>query len=202
MLVIFIGLAIGAFIGLAILLALGFEHEVEVGEGPELEADVDIEVEAETEIETEAGFEAGPSMLSIRLLLFFTVGFGVFGVIAMTVFNWTGIYAIFAAVAGAFVCYFVAYYVLKLLWKQQVSTQFSVGSLVGCDALVVQKIPAGGIGEIKAKCPNTGLEKYVSAKAADVKQSIDKGEIVTVKNILASTCIVEKIQNKKSEKEV
>ncbi len=196
MLIVFIGLALGAFIGLAILLAMGFDHEFDLG----AEGDVDVGHEVSTEGGAESGHEltgeAGPSMLSVRLLLFFILGFGIFGILAMKAFNWTSGIAILIASVGAFICYFIAYMILKLLWKQQVTTQFTIDSVVNCDAMVTQKIPTGGIGEIKVRCPNTGLDKYVSAQASDPKHVFEKGEVVIVKSVVASTCIVEKKKNK------
>lgn len=192
MLIVFIGLALGAFIGLAILLVLGFDHEFDLG------AEGDVDVGHEVDAGHDFGVDAGPSMLSVRLLLFFILGFGIFGIIAMKAFNWANMLSILAALVGAFLCYIIAYYVLKLLWKQQVTTQFTIESIVDCDAMVTQKIPPGGIGEIKVRCPNTGLEKYVSAQSVEPKQTIEKGEVVIVKRVVASTCIVEKKTIKKS----
>ena len=157
-----------------------------------IEHEFDLGGEAEVDAGHDVAADAGPSMLSVRLLLFFVLGFGIFGIIAMKAFNSTNILAILVALIGALICYFVAYQILKILWKQQVTTQFSIDSLIDCDAMVTQKIPPGGIGEIKVRCPNTGLEKYVSAQAAEPKQSFGRGEVVIVKSVVASTCIVEK----------
>ena len=198
MLNVFIGLTVGAFVGLAILLALGFEHEFNIGHEIDLGHEVEIGHEAGHEVVHEVGDlgQASPSILSLRLLLFFVLGFGVFGVIAMKAFNRTGIVAILIAIVGAFLCYIVAYRILKALWKQQISTQFSINSLIGTEALIVQKILPGGIGEIKGRCPKTGLENYVSARATTAEQSFEKGEIVVVESVVASVCMVQKKQGK------
>jgi hypothetical protein len=191
MLMVFLGLAIGSFLGLSILLILGIDHEVEVGHDLEVGHDIDIGHGVDVGHEVPVLGDAGPSALSLRLLLFFILGFGVFGIIAMKVLNLSGITAILFASGGALLCYFAAYGLLKALWKQQISTQFSIDSLVGTDAIVTQNIKPGGIGEIKGKCPETGLENFVQAKAANPEAGINKGEFVTVKSVVAGICLVE-----------
>lgn len=193
MLTVFIGIASGSFLCLLILLILNIDHEFEIGHGVDIGHEIDVGHEIGHEVGHEVGVlgDAGPGMLSIRLFLFFLLGFGAFGMIA-TVLKLSPPWAILIAFIGAFISYFVAYKLLKLFWKQQISTQFSLSSLIGTQAIVTRNIPTGGVGEIKSKSPTTGLENYVVAKAAIPEQSIKKNEIVIIKNIVASICIVEK----------
>ncbi|HJX05985.1 MAG TPA: hypothetical protein VJ461_04690 [Candidatus Nanoarchaeia archaeon] len=176
-------------------------HEIDLGHGG-------IEVGHGVEIGhgVEAGHhevsyrEAGPSWLSLRLVLMFLIGFGAGGVIGLEALKLRGIGSLLAALALAFICYFAGFKILQLLWKQQVSTQLSASSLLNTEVTVIHRINPGGVGEIRGKDPKTSAAQFVKARGEDPSALYGEGEVVIVKKVISGDCVVSKKEGAQAQK--
>jgi len=137
----------------------------------------------------EMGEVGGPSVLSLRLILFFLIGFGLLGYVSYYL-QW-GLHHIFWAVIGGLVCWYIGYSVLKLLYRQQSNSQVRATTFVGRTARVTAIIPKAGVGEISADDGETGQSIYLNARAADPEKQYDKGQVVTIKSVTGGTATVQ-----------
>ena len=158
------------------------------------DADVDAEVEMDVDIDADIGIDAGdfggPGRLSLKLILFFLVGFGAGGYLS-SYFQWPVHHVLCGLIAGS-VAWFIGYQLLKLLYKQQSTSQIRLTSFVGKQGRVVVPIPKdGGTGEIEATNEDTGQSTYFNARAANPKKEYKRGEFVKIKSVAGKTAVVE-----------
>jgi membrane protein implicated in regulation of membrane protease activity len=158
--------------------------------GADADIDADIDIDADLDLNVDAGDLGGPGALSVKLILFFLVGFGTSGYLSVY-FKWP-VHHVLCGLIGGGTAWFIGYQLLKLLYEQQSSSQVRLASFVGTKGRVVVPIPKdGGTGEIEATSEKAGQSKYFNARAADPKKEYEKGEVVTIKSVAGKTAIVE-----------
>ncbi|MGB2866332.1 MAG: NfeD family protein [Sedimentisphaerales bacterium] len=158
--------------------------------GADADIDADIDIDADLDLNVDAGDLGGPGALSVKLILFFLVGFGACGYMSVY-FKWPVHHALCGLIGGG-VAWFLGYQLLKLLYEQQSSSQIRLTSFIGKKGRVVVPIPKdGGTGEIEATNEEAGQSTYFNARAADPKKDYEKGAFVTIKSVTGKTAIVE-----------
>jgi len=158
--------------------------------GADADIDADIDIDADLDLNVDAGDLGGPGALSVKLILFFLVGFGASGYMSVY-FKWP-VHHVLCGLTGGGVAWFLGYQLLKLLYEQQSSSQVRLNSFVGKQGRVVVPIPKdGGTGEIEATNEEAGQSKYFNARAADPEKEYEKGAFVTIKSVSGKTAIVE-----------
>ena len=150
--------------------------------------DSDVEADADTDISIDAGDFEGPGKLSVKLILFFLVGLGAAGYMS-AYFKWPVPHFI-SGIIGGTIAWFAGYQILKLLYKQQASSQVNLGSFVGKQGRVIVPIPKGGTGEIEAANDETAETAFFNAKSAETQKEYLKGDTVTIKSVSGKTAIV------------
>ena len=158
--------------------------------GADADVDADIDIDADLDLNVDAGDLGGPGALSVKLILFFLVGFGASGYLSVY-FKWP-VHHVLCGLLGGGAAWFLGYQLLKLLYEQQASSQVRLSSFVGKQGRVVVPIPKdGGTGEIEATNEAAGQSKFFIARAADPKKEYEKGAFVTIKSVTGKTAIVE-----------
>ena len=158
--------------------------------GADADVDADIDIDADLDLNVDAGDLGGPGALSVKLILFFLVGFGAGGYLSVY-FKWP-VHHVLCGLLGGGAAWFLGYQLLKLLYEQQASSQVRLRSFVGKQGRVITPIPKdGGTGEIEATLEEAGQSKYFIARAADPQKEYEKGTFVTIKSISGKTAIVE-----------
>ena len=158
--------------------------------GADADADADIDVGADVDVDIDTGDFGGPGALSLKLILFFFVGFGVSGYLS-AYFKWPLHHTLWGLVGGC-VAWLIGYQLLKLLYKQQSTSQIRLISFVGKQGRVVVPIPKdGGTGEIEATNKETGQSAYFNARATDPQKEYKRGEFVIIKSVAGKTAVVE-----------
>ena len=158
--------------------------------GADADVDADIDIDADLDLNVDAGDLGGPGALSVKLILFFLVGFGASGYLSVY-FKWP-VHHVLCGLLGGGAAWFLGYQLLKLLYEQQASSQVRLSSFVGKQGRVVVPIPKdGGTGEIEATNEAAGQSKYFIARAADPQKEFEKGAFVTIKSVTGKTAIVE-----------
>jgi len=169
------------------MLVAGMDHDVDFDTDVDVDADVDFDADVDVD-------HGGPGPLGVKLILLFLVGFGTMGFVA-SYFNWnflgTKVDHLFVAVAGGAASYWLLYQLLKLLYKQQATSQIVGHSIVGRSALVVIAFGKGGVGEINAEDPKTGQTIYMRAQSIDTEAEFKKGDRVKVKAVINGLAQVE-----------
>jgi len=152
-----------------------------------LGADHDIDVDADVGLD---GFEAGgPSVLSLKLILIFLIGFGLCGFLS-AYFKTRTHHVILALIGGAAI-WFVSYQALSWLYRQQSTSHVRGALFVGREAKVTVPIPKGGSGEIFSQLEGTGKSTYFNARAQDADAEYQRGQTVTIRSVEGTTAIVE-----------
>ena len=158
--------------------------------GADADVDADIDIDADLDLNVDAGDLGGPGALSVKLILFFLVGFGASGYLS-AYFKWP-VHHVLCGLIGGGAAWFLGYQLLKLLYEQQASSQVRLTSFVGKQGRIVVPIPKdGGTGEIEATNEAAGQSKYFIARAADPQKEYEKGAFVTIKSVSGKTAIVE-----------
>jgi membrane protein implicated in regulation of membrane protease activity len=158
--------------------------------GADADIDADIDIDADLDLNVDAGDLGGPGALSVKLILFFLVGFGASGYMSVY-FKWPLHHALSGLIGGG-TAWFLGYQLLKLLYEQQSSSQVRLTSFIGKKGRVVVPIPKdGGTGEIEATNEEAGQSTYFNARAADPEKDYEKGAFVTIKSVTGKTAIVE-----------
>jgi len=152
---------------------------------PDVDADIDIDG-----LDMDAGEFGGPGILSIKLIMFFLIGFGLCGFMAVH-FDWP-VHHLLVALPGGLVIWYIGYKLLSLLYSQQSNSQIRARLFVGKEGRVTVPIPkGGGMGEIEATDKETGRSAYFSARAKDPDKEYQRGETVKVKSVTSGTAVVE-----------
>jgi len=157
--------------------------------GSDFDTDVDVDIDVDIDMDMDTGEFGGPGILSIKLILFFLIGFGLFGFIAMS-FKWP-VHDLIVAFAGGLALWYVGFRLLKLLYSQQSNSQVMARTFAGKEARVKVPIPKGGTGEIEAVDEATGQSAYFSARAVDGEAEYEKGRTVKIKSVAGGTAAVE-----------
>ena len=158
--------------------------------GADADVDTDIDIDTDLDLNVDVGDLGGPGTLSVKLILFFLVGFGASGYMA-AYFKWP-IHHVLCGLIGGGAAWFLGYQLLKLLYEQQASSQVRLTSFVGKQGRVVVPIPKdGGTGEIEATNEAAGQSTFFNARAADPKKEYEKGAFVTIKSVTGKTAVVE-----------
>ncbi|MBN2270568.1 MAG: hypothetical protein JXN61_08140, partial [Sedimentisphaerales bacterium] len=152
--------------------------------------DADLNVDADVDVDVDAGEFGGPGKLSLKLIMFFLIGFGLCGFMAAH-FKWP-VYHVFWAMAGGLVVWYIGYRLLGLLYSQQSNSQLRAHTFVGKEGRVTVPIPkGGGTGEIEATDKETGRSAYFSARAKDPDKEYGRGQTVKIKSVTGGTAVVE-----------
>ncbi len=160
------------------------------GADTDVDADVGIDIDADIDVDIDGGDFGGPGLLSLRLILFFLVGFGAGGYLSFY-FKWP-LHHVVCGLAGGGTAWFLGYNLLKLLYKQQSTSQIRLASFVGKQGRVVVPIPKeGGTGEIEATNEQTGQSTYFNARAANPEREYKRGEFVKIKSVAGKTAVVQ-----------
>lgn len=160
---------------------LGSDYDTDV------DADIDIDIDG---LDMDAGEFGGPGILSIKLIMFFLIGFGLCGFMAVH-FGWP-VYHVVWALAGGLIVWYIGYKLLSLLYSQQSNSQIRARLFVGKEGRVTVPIPkGGGTGEIEATDKETGRSAYFSARAKDPDKEYQRGETVKIKSVTSGTAVVE-----------
>jgi len=158
--------------------------------GADADVDADIDIDTDLDLNVDAGDLGGPGALSVKLILFFLVGFGATGYLSVY-FKWPLHHALCGLIGGG-TAWFLGYQLLKLLYEQQSSSQVRLTSFIGKQGRIVVPIPKdGGTGEIEATNEEAGQSTYFNARAADPEKDYEKGAFVTIKSVTGKTAIVE-----------
>jgi len=164
--------------------------------GSDYDADADIDIEADFDVDADVGIDmdagefGGPGILSIKLIMFFLIGFGLFGFMAAH-FNWP-VFHVFWAMGGGVVFWYSGYKLLGLLYSQQSNSQLRARTFVGKEGRVTVPIPkGGGTGEIEATDNETGRSAHFSARSSDPEKGCDRGRTVKIKSVTGGTAVVE-----------
>jgi membrane protein implicated in regulation of membrane protease activity len=170
---IFISIAIAAFIIVAGSFLFGHDHEVDHGDAGH---DAD-------------GGEAEPtiSIFSAKVLATLLMGFGAAGAIARH-YELSYLGASLIGLLCGLVLGGLMYLVLGLFFKQQASSLIPTSSALGCSGRVTVSIPPDGQGEVGLQVDG----QYCSYLASSAYGAIPKGQAVRVVKTLGSQIIVEK----------
>ncbi|MCK4294391.1 MAG: hypothetical protein KAY65_14425 [Planctomycetes bacterium] len=157
--------------------------------GSDYDTDVDADIDIDG-LDMDAGEFGGPGILSIKLIMFFLIGFGLCGFMAVH-FDWP-VYHVVWALGGGLIVWYIGYKLLSLLYSQQSNSQIRARQFVGKDGRVTVPIPkGGGTGEIEATDKETGRSAYFSARAKDPDKEYQRGETVKIKSVTGGTAVVE-----------
>jgi membrane protein implicated in regulation of membrane protease activity len=172
---IFIAIALGAFILIAGSFLLGHDHDADHDHG-----DVGHEFSAE--------HEATVSFFSTKTLATFLMGFGAAGAIAVH-YGANQLIASLVGVGCGLVLGFLMYCVLGFFYSQQASSLVPTSNATGATGTVTVSIADGQLGEVSL-CVDGQYVTY-SASSKD-SQPIPKGQLVRVVRTVGSQLIVEK----------
>jgi membrane protein implicated in regulation of membrane protease activity len=173
---------------LVVMAVFGAESDVDA----DVDVDADIDIDADMDVDAggvEVGEFGGPSKLSLKLLLFFLIGFGILGYLSAHL-KWP-VHHLLWALAGGAVSWYLGYALLKLLYRQQSNSQVRAAAFVGKKGTVTVPIPKGGVGEISATDGETEQNIYLNARAKDPEKEYKKGEVVTVRSVASGTATVD-----------
>ena len=186
LLIIYAAVCICSGILLFVMAFLGSDYDAEA----DIDVEADFDVGADADLDVDAGEFGGPGKLSLKLIMFFLIGFGLCGFMAVQ-FDWP-VYHVVWALAGGLIVWYIGYKLLGLLYSQQSNSQIRARSFVGKDGRVTVPIPkGGGTGEIEATDKETGRSAYFSARAKDPDKEYKRGETVKVKSVTSGTAVVE-----------
>lgn len=186
LLIIYAAVCICSGILLFLMAFLGSDYDA----GADVDIEADLDVDADVDMDMDAGEFGGPGILSIKLIMFFLIGFGLFGFMAAH-FSWP-VFHLFWAMGGGLVFWYAGYRLLGLLYSQQSNSQLRAPMFVGKEGRVTVPIPkGGGTGEIEATDKDTGRSAYFSARAKDPDKEYGRGQTVKIKSVTAGTAVVE-----------
>lgn len=133
------------------------------------------------DIELSDGFshgDSGPSLLSVRNLFLFGLGFGSAGAIATHL----GLSLVWSCVTGAvfgFVVALVGWWFYSTISRQQVSTNTNTRNLIGRQATVSTRIPVGQMGQVVTSDEH-GSTVYLDARSSEEGASFAVGDPVNI----------------------
>ncbi|MBL7152085.1 MAG: hypothetical protein ISS79_00080 [Phycisphaerae bacterium] len=186
LLIIYAAVCICSGILLFLMAFLGSDYDAEA----DIDIEADFDVDADVGMDMDAGEFGGPGILSIKLIMFFLIGFGLCGFMAAH-FKWP-VYHVFWALGGGVVVWYFGYRLLGLLYSQQSNSQLRARTFVGKEGRVTVPIPkGGGTGEIEATDKDTGRSAYFSARSSDPEKEYDRGQTVKIKSVMSGTAVVE-----------
>jgi len=186
MLITYAAVCICSGILLFLMAFLGSDYDA----GADIDIEADFDVDADAGIDMDAGEFGGPGILSIKLIMFFLIGFGLFGFMAAH-FNWP-VFHVFWAMGGGVVFWYSGYKLLGLLYSQQSNSQPRARMFVGKEGRVTVPIPkGGGTGEIEATDNETGRSAYFRARSKDPEKEYDRSRTVKIKSVTGGTAVVE-----------
>lgn len=172
---IFLAIAVAAFIIIAGAFLFGHDHEIGAGH------DVAHEVAGES--------EGTVSIFSTRVIFTFVMGFGAFGAIAHH-FGRDYVISSLCGAGGGIVLAAAMYGILALFAKQESTSVVSTTSFVGCTGTVIVPIDKGGIGEVGLSAGG----QYRTCTAREMHGAeIPKGRSVRVVAVSGDDLIVEEI---------
>ena len=171
--------AIGAFglIFLLVMLFFGADHDLHVGD-----------VGGDHDFHHDAGGEAGPSIFSSRIIASFIAAFGFGGTVGRYVgFGFPASSAV--GIVSGVVLAAVVFKFAELLYRQQVSSEVRMTSLVGVVAEVVVTIPEGHLGQVSVSA--AGERSTHIARSLDGK-AIPQGTSVVIRELRGDYVVVER----------
>jgi hypothetical protein len=133
----------------------------------------------------EAG-DGGGGVFSLKAMSVFVTAFG--GVSALSVYKGIGVLpSIALGVTGGFVMAGLVYYFGRLLYAQQSSSHIDTADLVGCKAVVVVGIPAGGSGQVRCLFGESMVEKIARSRDG---RPIPQHAAVLIEEVFGESVIV------------
>lgn len=129
----------------------------------------------------------GPSLLSLRNLFLFGVGFGAAGCVATHLGYSLIISSIFGVVFGAIVA-FIGFWFYRAISRQQATTNTDTRNLVGKKATVSTHIPQGRMGQIVTQDEHGGTV-YLNART-EADYDVDQGMQVVITEASGGTVTV------------
>jgi membrane protein implicated in regulation of membrane protease activity len=155
----------------------------------DMDADVDIDMDVDADVDVDGLEMGGPSLLSLKLILIFLIGFGLCGFVSAQLK--TQVHHVIIGLIGGGALWFVSYQALSWLYRQQSTSQVTAESFVGREGRVTVPIPAGGSGEVYCSIKGTGKSMYLTAQGEDSEKEYAKGDTVTIKSVDGSVAVVE-----------
>ena len=172
---------IGAF-GLIFLLVMlfvgGGDHDLHMGD---MDGGHDVHHEG-------GGGEGGPSIFSSRIMASFVAAFGFGGTVGKYLGFGYPASSAFGIVAGV-VLAGVVFKFAEILYRQQVSSEVKMTSLVGMTAEVVIGIPEGHLGQVSVSAAGERSEHI--ARSRDGK-AIPQGTSVVIRELRGDGVVVER----------
>jgi membrane protein implicated in regulation of membrane protease activity len=186
LLIVYAAVCVCSGILLFLMAFLGGDYDTDA----DIDIEADLDVGADVDMNMDAGEFGGPGKLSIKLIMFFLIGFGLCGFMAVQ-FKWP-VHHVFWAMGGGVVVWYIGYKLLGLLYSQQSNSQLRARMFVGKEGRVTVPIPKdGGTGEIEATDNETGRTAHFSARSSDPEKGHDRGRTVKIKSVTGGTAVVE-----------
>jgi membrane protein implicated in regulation of membrane protease activity len=171
---IFIAIAIGAFLLVAGSFLFGHDHDV----GHDHDLGHDMGADAEPTI----------SFFSVKTMATLLMGFGSAGAIAMQ-YGANHLVASLVGLGCGLVLAALMYLVLSLFYQQQASSLIATSDAMGCSGTVTASIVENGLGEVSLSVD--GQYTTYSASSRDGLE-ISKGQTVRVVRTMGSQLVVER----------
>ena len=125
----------------------------------------------------------GPSLLSLRNLLLFGIGFGAAGSVA-THLGYSLMLASSAGAAFGVVVTFLGLMFYRAIGRQQATSNTNTQKLIGRKAVVTTQIPLGRLGQVSMR-DELGGTVYLDARSGE-STTIEQGELVYITDAAGS----------------
>jgi membrane protein implicated in regulation of membrane protease activity len=122
--------------------------------------------------------DSGPSLLSLRNLFLFGLGFGAAGAIATHLGMSLVMSCVFGGVSGLMTS-LLGWLFYRTISKQQASTNTNTRSLIGSRATVSTRIPSGRMGQVVATDEH-GSTVYLDARSSEGDHPFAEGDTVFI----------------------
>lgn len=144
--------------------------------------------DVDSDIDSDVGH--GPSILSLKTIALFAVGFGAVGFGVRSTTDLTMFQSSMAGLGGAVVMGTIGYFILRLFYSSQASSTISNTDIIGMTANVIDAIAGGSTGQVS--CVIRGREITYLARSCE-SAVIPKGAVVKITDKTGSIVTVERI---------
>lgn len=145
----------------------------------------------DTDVDIDASDLMGPSIFSLKMIALLMVGFGATSFALHATTRSSMMQSSLAGIGGAVVIGAIGYLIIRAFYVSQASSTITDQNVLGCDANVIDTIPAEGNGQIT--CIVKGREITFLARSSDGTE-IAKGTPVNIKLKTGNVVTVEIIK--------